>query len=85
MFMQMVFSKVHPVCVSILHKGIKPGITRKRLISMLPIAQSYMLGRKVIYVRCINCSYNNAAKGIRLLIKKQFLFIQKKNHASKSF
>ena len=29
-----------------------------------------MLGRKVIYVRCINCSYNNVAKGIRLLDKK---------------
>ena len=44
-----------------------------------------MLGRKVIYVRCINCSYNNLAKGIRLLDKKLFLFIQKKIHASKSF
>ena len=31
-----------------------------------------MLGRKVIYVRCINCSYNDVAN----LIKKQFLFIQ---------
>ena len=31
-----------------------------------------MLGRKVIYVRCINCSYNNVAKGIRLLDKKHF-------------
>ena len=29
-----------------------------------------MLGRKVIYVRCINCSYNNVAKGVRLLDKK---------------
>ena len=35
-----------------------------------------MLGRKVIYVRCINCSYNNVAKGIRLLDKKHPLFIQ---------
>ena len=31
-----------------------------------------MLGRKVIYVRCINCSYNNVAKGTRLLEKKPF-------------
>ena len=31
-----------------------------------------MFGRKVIYVRCINCSYNNVAKGIRLLDKKAF-------------
>ena len=39
-----------------------------------------MLGRKVIYVRCLNCSYNNVAKGIRVLDKKkkQFLFIQEK-------
>ena len=29
-----------------------------------------MLGRKVIYVRCISCSYNNVAKGIRPLDKK---------------
>ena len=28
-----------------------------------------MLGRKVICVRCINCSYNNMAKDIRLLDK----------------
>ena len=32
-----------------------------------------MLGRKVIYVRYLNCSYNNVAKGIRLLDKKAFL------------
>ena len=25
-----------------------------------------MLGRKVMFVRCINCSYNNVAKGILL-------------------
>ena len=31
-----------------------------------------MLGRKVIYVRCIKYSYNNVAKGIRLLDKKAF-------------
>ena len=37
-----------------------------------------MLGRKVIYVRCIKCIYNNVAKGIRLLDKKHFLFIQEK-------
>ena len=28
------------------------------------------------FVRCVNCSYNNVAKGIRLLDEKQFLFIQ---------
>ena len=35
-----------------------------------------MLGRKVIYVRCIKCSYNNVPNGIRLLDKNIFLFIQ---------
>ena len=39
----------------------------------------------MIYVRCVNCIYNNVAKGIRLLDKKTFLFIQEKFHASKSF
>ena len=38
------------------------------------------------YVGCINCSYNNVAKGILLLDKKKhFLFIQDKFHAGKSF
>ena len=32
-----------------------------------------MLVRKVIYVRCISCSYNNVAKSIRLLDKKAIL------------
>ena len=31
-----------------------------------------MLGRKVIYVRCINCLYNNVVKDISLLDKKAF-------------
>ena len=29
-----------------------------------------MFGRKVIFVRCLSCSYCNVAKGIRLLDKK---------------
>ena len=37
-----------------------------------------MLGRKMIYVRCINCSYNNVAKGICLHDKKAF-FVYRKN------
>ena len=32
-----------------------------------------MLGRKVIYVRCINCSYTNMAKDIRLLDKNKHI------------
>ena len=49
--------------------GINQEVTLKRLISMLTIAQKLYVWRKVIYVRCINCSYNNVAKGIRLLDK----------------
>ena len=60
--MQMVFSKGHPACYSIVN-GIKP----------LRIAQKLMLGHKVIYVRCISCLYNNVAKSIRLLDKKAIL------------
>ena len=48
-------------------------------------AQSCMLGRKVICVRCINYSYNDIAKGIRLIDKLAILFIQEKSHTSKSF
>ena len=44
-----------------------------------------MLGRKVIYVRCISCSYNIVAKSIRLYDKKAILVLQENFHASKSF
>ena len=37
-----------------------------------------MLGRKVIYVRCLKCSYNKEAKYIRLLDEKAFFVIQEK-------
>ena len=38
-----------------------------------------MLGRKVVFVRCINCSHNNVAKGIRLLdINAIFVYTGKK-------
>ena len=40
---------------------------------------------KVIYVRCINCSFINEAKGVGFLDKKAFLFMQEKFNASKSF
>ena len=50
---------------------------------MLWIAQKLYVGRKMVYVRYINCPYNNVAKGIRLLDKKKhFLIIQEKFHAS---
>ena len=70
--MQMVFCNVHTACHSIVN-GIKPGSNSKKLMSMLRIAQKLYLGRKVIYVRCISCSYNNVAKSIRLLDKKAIL------------
>ena len=38
-----------------------------------------MLGRKMIYVRYIKCSYNNVAKGIRLLDKKSIFWLYSKN------
>ena len=84
--MQLFFFKVHPACYKIVN-SIKPGSDSKRLISMLWIVQKLYVGRKVIYVRCINCSYNNVAKDIHLLDKKYFLSIQETCtfHASKSF
>ena len=47
--------------------------------------KSCMLGRKVICVRCINCSYNNVAKGMRLLNKKHLLFIQENSMQVRAF
>ena len=45
------------------------------------LLKSCKLGCKVIYVRCINCSYYNVAKGIRLLDKKSIFVCTGKNHA----
>ena len=66
--MQMVFSKVHPACHSIVN-GIKPGSNSKKTDKHA----AGMLGCKVIYVRCISCSYNNVAKSIGCLDKKAIL------------
>ena len=74
MFMQLFFSKVHPACHNIVN-GIKPGSDSKKTDKHdVDCSKNCMLGRKVIYVRCINCSYNNVAKGIRLLDKKAFFY-----------
>ena len=43
MFMQMVYSKVHPAFHNIAN-SIKPGSNFKRLISMPPIAQKLYVG-----------------------------------------
>ena len=72
MFMQMVFSKVHPAyaCHTIAN-GIKPRNNSKKTDKhAADCSKAVCWGRKVIYVRCINCSYNNVAKGIRLIDKK---------------
>ena len=47
-------------------------VTLKGLLACCGLLKSCILGRKVIYVRCINCSYNNVAKCIRLLDKNAF-------------
>ena len=39
-----------------------------------------MLGRKVIHVRCINCSYNNIAKGIKHLHASHFSDFSRKGY-----
>ena len=70
--MQMVFFKVHPACRSIVN-GIKPGSNSKKTDKHAADCSKAVCwggGGKVIYVRCISCSYNNVAKGIRLLDKK---------------
>ena len=43
--MQMVLSKVHPACYSIVN-GIKQEVTLKRLISMLRVAQKLYVRAK---------------------------------------
>ena len=46
----------------------KMSILSKRLI-MLLMTQNCMSGCKIIYVRCINYSYNNIARSISILDK----------------
>ena len=70
--MQMVFSKVHPACQSIVN-DIKPGINFKKTDKHAADCSKAVCWGVVIYVRCISCSYNNVAKGIRFLDKKAIL------------
>ena len=66
--------------------GIKPGSNSKKTDKHAADCSKAVCWGVKIYVRCINCSYNNVAKHICLLDKKkQFLFIQEKFYASKSF
>ena len=72
MFKQLVFSKAHPACHNIVI-GIKPGSDSKKTDKhTVNCRKNGMLGRKVIYVRRLNWSYNNVAKGIHLLDEKAF-------------
>ena len=67
MLMQLFFfSKVHSASHSIVN-GIKPESNSKKVDKHA--VDCCIFGRKVIYVRCISCSYNNVAKDIRLLEK----------------
>ena len=80
------FSSKFAQRVTILQTVSNQEATLKRLIkACCGLVKSCILGRKVIYVRCINCSYNNVAKCIRLLHKKHLLFIQEIFHTRKSF
>ena len=82
-FCKCFFSKVNTAS-NYITNGIKPR-SNSKTTDQHAVDCRCMLGRKVIYVRSINCSYNKMAKGFRLLDKKTFLFIQEKNHTSKSF
>ena len=79
MFMQMVFFKVYSACHNIAN-SIKPGSNSKKTDKHNgDCLKAGILGRKVIYVRCINYSYNNVAKGIRLLDKKAIFVYTRKS------
>ena len=72
MFIHNVFSKVHPRCHNIA-SGIKSGCNSwKTDKHAADCSKAVCWGCKVIYMRCINCSYDNMAKDIRLLDKKAF-------------
>ena len=74
------FSKVHPVCHNIANSS-KPGNNSKKTDKHADCSKAVCWGGggKVIYVKCINCSYNNMAKGIRLLDKKSIFCLCRKN------
>ena len=63
--------------VTILQTVSNQEVTLKRLISILRTAQKLYVGAGTIYVRFINCSYNNVTKDIRLLDKKPFCLYRK--------
>ena len=78
MFMQMVFSKIHPACRNIIN-GIKPGSDSKKTDKHAVDCSKAVCWGVVVYVRCINCSFNNVAKGIHLLDKKSIFFCLYRN------
>ena len=63
------FSKVHRACHKIAN-CIKPGSVFKKIEKHAADCSIAVCWGVVIYIRYINCSYNNVAKAIRLLDKK---------------
>ena len=82
MFMKIFFSKTNPPCHNIAN-GIKPG-SNSNTTDTHAADCSKAVWWGVIYVRCINCSYNDMAKCIRLLDKKPF-FYSGKVHTIENF
>ena len=72
-------SKIHPICHNIVN-GIKPGSNSTNDKHAAECSNAVCWGIfEVIYVRCINCPYNNIAKGIRLhdnLHRKKFIQVR---------
>ena len=83
MFMQLDFSKVHIACHNIVN-GIKPGSVSKKTDKHAADLQKLYVGRKSdIYEMYKNVHTSMRPKICVSLIKKHFLFIQEKFHASK--
>ena len=73
MFMQLFFSKVHPACT----------VSNQEVT--LKTDKHAALGCKRIYVRCMNSTYKNVAKGIRLPDKKAFFIYTGKLYEVRAF
>ena len=70
--MQMVFSIVHQACHSIVN-GIKPGSNSKKTDKHAAYCSKAVCWGVKWSMWDVICSYNNVAKGIRLLDKKAIL------------
>ena len=75
MFMQLFLSKVHPACYNIAN-DIKPRSNSKKTAKHADdCSKAVFWGCRMIYEKCINCSYNNVDKSIRLLDRKKTNFV----------